>query len=235
MKSFITFLFFAFSLITVGQTKIEGIGKFKLKKTTTAYLDTLCKEQGFVRIPIKNYEMYLGVKNDVNKLIEFYPDTTNLRDGIMYAHHCKNVRAFLMQRITISGIEISGTFLTFYNDTLVQIRTDYNNKIVEAFTLKYGNPELSKKEREVECTLKETGVDIKLLSATYYQTWGNDNIKCSAVLGDFRDRNCEKKNISFIKINIDEYLDKIMKCDDQEKERIRTLQEIEKKKKLDDF
>lgn len=238
MRSIITFLILSISLITVGQNKIEGIGKFKLKKTTIKYIDTLCIEKNFERQPIRTIREYFNSKHKINLIVEVFPDTVKFEVSplsIPNSHFCKVTRVFFIPRITISGIEVSGTFLTFYNDTLVEILSDYSNEVVDAFELKYGKPEIDKKEKEENCIDKETGTTKSTISTTYYQRWNNNDIKCSAILEDYYDDNCEKTNFGLITISCLRFQEKIYDCDNQEKERIRKNQDVLKKKKLNDF
>lgn len=218
-----------------GQDKIEGIGKFKLKKTTTAYLDTLVKEKDFDRETIKNYDDYFKLMYKKDKLAEMFPDTVTTYNSPPYSHYCKDTRVFYIPKMTISEIELKDTYLTFYKDTLVDIHTDYTSEIVEAFELKYGKSEIDKKEKEVKCTLKLTGGTITYTETMFYQYWENGNIKCTAAIGDYRDSKCEKQSISYISISIEKVSEKIRECDDKERDRLKNRQDKEKKKKLDDF
>lgn len=236
MRKLVTFfLLTSLSAITFAQDKIEGIGKFKLKKTTTAYLDTLAKEKDFDRETIRTWEDYFKLRYKKEKLAEVFPDTVKAYNSPSYAHSCKDTRVFYIPKMEISGIELTDTYLTFYKDTLVNINTDYKMEITEAFELKYGKSELEKKEKEVECTLKLTGGTITYTETMFYQYWTNGSIKCTAAIGDYYDRKCEKQSLSFITIGIDKISEKIRECDNMEEERIKKKQDLEKKKKLDEF
>jgi hypothetical protein len=138
---------------TFGQDKIEGIGKFKLKKTTTAYLDTLVKEKDFDRETIHSFEEYFSLRSRTNKLAEIFPDTVKTYNSPSYSHYCADARVFYIPKIEIAGIVLTDTYLTFYKDTLVDINTDYSSQITEAFGLKYGEPQIETKDKEVKCTL----------------------------------------------------------------------------------
>ncbi|MBS1775900.1 MAG: hypothetical protein JSS64_06415 [Bacteroidetes bacterium] len=235
MRPLISLLFLFFSATTFGQDKIEGIGKFKLKKTTIAYLDTLVKEKDFDREVIKSYDDYFKIMYKKDKLAELFPDTVKTYNSPPYTHYCKDTRVFYIPKMTISDIEVKDTYLTFYKDTLVNINTDYSSEIVEAFELKYGKAELEKKEKEVKCTLKLTGSTISYTETMFYQYWDNGNIKCTAAIGDYRDSKCEKQSLSYISISIEKISEKIRECDDKEKDRLKNRQNTEKKKQLDDF
>lgn len=233
-KIIFSFLLFL-SVAAFGQAKIEGVGKFKLKKTTTAFLDTLAKEQDFDKTTIRNYDEYFKLRYKKDKVAEVFPDTVKSYNSPPYARLCGDVRVFYLPKIKISDIDIAEMYLTFYKDTLVSIQVDYAREIVEALELKYGKPELDTKEKEVTCTLKLTGSDIKYTETMYYQKWENGDIKCTAAIGDYRDSKCEKKILSYISINIEKFAEKIRDCDDKERDRIKNKENTEKKKQLDDF
>lgn len=235
MRLLISLPFLLFAIATFGQDKIEGIGKFKLKKTTIAFLDTIVKEKKFDREVIKSYDEYFKIMYKKDKLAELFPDTVKIYNSPPYTHYCQDTRVFYIPKMIISDIEIKDTYLTFYKDTLVNINTDYSSEIVEAFELKYGKAEIEKKEKEVKCTLKLTGSTISYTETMFYQYWSNDNIKCTAAIGDYRDSKCEKQSLSYISISVEKISEKIRDCDDKEKDRLKSKQNAEKKKQLDDF
>jgi hypothetical protein len=234
-KSILPLLLFFLSLATFGQNKIEGIGKFKLKKTTTSFLDTLSTEQNLEKIVIRANNEYFRIKNQDNILAEVKPDTLQPYSSPVYSHQCKDVRVFYLPNTKISDIDISEMYLTFYKDTLVDINIDYSHDIIDALTLKYGDPKLEKKENEVTCTLKLTGSEIKYKETMYYKKWENGNIKCTAAIGDYRDSKCERQTLSYISISIEATILKIQGCDEKEKTKIENDRISEKKKKLEDF
>lgn len=211
------FLLLFFSTALFGQNKIEGIGQFKLKKTSIAFLDSLAKEKYF------------------DKFVEISPDTADKYNSSPYAHLCKDARVFYIPEIKISEIKMKEMYLTFYKDTLISINTDWSEEIVEALELKYGSGELKKKDKEVKCTLNSTGETVTYTETMFYQYWENGNIKCTAALGDYHDSNCEKQTLSYIEISVENKMSKIIDCDNKEKRRISNKINSEKKKQLDDF
>ena len=230
---FISFLLL--SIRSFGQNKIEGIGKFKIKKTSVAYLDTLAKEQELDRETISTFDDYFKMRYKTNKLAEVFPDTVDTYKSPSYAHYCKDARVFYIPKMKISEIELKDTYLTFYKDTLIQINTDYSSEVTEAFELKYGKAEIEKKEKEVKCTLKMTGTDVTYTETMYYQYWENGSIKCIAAIGDYRNSKCEKTTLSYISISTEKVNEKIRDCDTKERDRLDSKKKAEKKKQLDNF
>jgi hypothetical protein len=235
MQKIILTLLVFISFNSFGQNRIEGIGKFKLKKTSVTYLDTLAKEQGLDREKINTFKEYYNLRRETNKLAEIFVDTVERYNSPSYSHYCKDARVFYIPKMKISEIELSNTYLTFYKDTLVEINTDYEREITEAFELKYGKAEIEKKEKEIKCTLKLSGAEISYTEIMYYQYWNNGNIRCTAALGDYYNSKCEKQSISYISLSVEKMTTKIRECDDKEEDRIKKKNDSEKKKKLDDF
>lgn len=224
----------AISVASIGQDKIEGIGKFRLKSTTTEYLDTLAEEKSLKRNSVGNLGDFFNIyKKD--ELVELIPDT--LKDYLSPPHAslCKDVRVFYIPQMTVSTIVLKETFLTFYRDTLVAINTNWTNEIVEALELKYGKGHLDKKEKEVSCTSSLSESSTTYTETMYYQTWQNGDIKCTAALGNYRDSKCEKKTMSYISISVEKVSIMIFDCDRQERSNLNDKKKIEKRKQLEDF
>jgi hypothetical protein len=217
------------------QEKIEGFWKLKLKKTTIAFLDTLAKEREFERVEIHTHADYYNIRNKQGKLAEVFPDTIDIYNSPSYAHYCKEARVFFISDLKISEIDFKKIYLTFFRDTLIEIQTEFDSKIVEALELKYGEPRFEKKESKANCTLKLTGTQITYTEKMFYKYWENGNIKCTTAIGDYRDSNCEKNFLSYINISIDRFLEKLSECDRKEKDKIQQKKDQEKKKLLDDF
>lgn len=221
--------------VSYSQTAIEGLGKFKLLKVTTAYLDTLAKEKSLDREKIKTSQDNIRFNNRKGKLAEIFPDTVDSYKSPIYAHQCRSVRVFFIPSIDFSGIELANTYLTFDNDTLVDIQTDYKTEVIEALKAKYGNPEIEKKENEEKCKFSYSGNEVKFTETMYYQKWSNARIKCVAVIGSYRNSQCEKKTLSYINISVEGKTTEIVKCDlliQAELEKVRTAN---KKTQLSDF
>jgi hypothetical protein len=83
--------------------------------------------------------------------------------------------------------------------------------------------------------MKLSGATVSLTETISYQTWENGNISCVAALGKHWNSECEKQLYSYISISIYEIIEKIRSCDNIEKERLKNMQNSEKKKRLKDF
>jgi hypothetical protein len=231
-------LFISLTLISnsiLSQDRIEGLGKFKLNKTTVSFIDTFTIENKLTKKTAHSFEETYSIQRNGNIICELFPDTIKTYMSPSYTHFCENTRTFFIPKFTISEIPISNTYLIFYNDTLISIKTDYSSAITEAFELKYGKSKLEVKEKEVNCTLKLTGAPLTFTEKMFYQNWENGKIKCVAAIGDYRDSKCEKQTLSYINFSVDNIEEKIRECDDVKKAIIKSKQDNEKKKKLDGF
>lgn len=228
-------MFYFISIGSVAQNKIEGIGKFKIQKTTTSSLDSIVKELDYDREKITSWDEYFKISSKENKIAEIFPDTVNKYGSLSYSTYCTTARVFYIPRFKVSGIELKNTYFTFYKDTLIKIKTDYSGDIIDAFETKYGKPVLDKSEKKVECTLTYTGTKVTYKETIYYQYWENENIKCTAAIGEYRSSNCERKILSYISVGIEKLEDVVRECDRKEKDRLNENLNFEKKKKLADF
>lgn len=75
MKKIITMTFLTFSILSFSQSKIEGIGKFKLKKMTTSSLNSLIKDEGFTKKTISSRDEYFKILREKKIVVEVFPDT----------------------------------------------------------------------------------------------------------------------------------------------------------------
>lgn len=218
-----------------GQEKMEGIGRFKLNKTTIEYLDTLSSEKGYDRSVVNNFSEIFRLRGRSNKLIEIVKDTVEGYRSPTYSHYCKYARVFYIPEITISNVSIKELYLTFLNDTLISIHLDYSSEVVDALNLKYGEGRLESKERETECTLKLTGANVTYNDKMFYRHWENGKINCTAAIGNYRDSKCEKQILSYISIYVLSAEEKLRSCDEKERKIAEEIKSSRKKKELADF
>ncbi|MFT3679476.1 MAG: hypothetical protein QM791_04340 [Ferruginibacter sp.] len=235
MRQIITFiLLLSFSFVN-GQDKIEGIGKFKLNKLTYLQLDSLAQEWQYGRDATRKFSEYSSYAGQKNYLIQLLPDTLKEYGSPPHTHHCKQTRVFYIPTIKVSDIELKDLFLTFYNDTLVELDVEYSSQIVKALSLKYGEPTIEEKEKDIQCTLSLTGSSIALKEKMYYQHWVNNTIRCMAVIGTYYNNDCEKRTLKYINIFATNIYEELRKCDEEAQGKIINKKDQELKKKLDDF
>ncbi|WP_123985231.1 hypothetical protein [Taibaiella soli] len=219
------------SNLIFAQDKIEGIGPFKINRTTTAYVDTLVND-GYKKITVKTADPQSTVRGLKEKAIaELMPDSTKLYNS-PHTHRCNGVRTFFIPFMEIAGITIENIYLTFYHDVLVDISTDYSAELKNALMLKYGEVPAQELSSENNCTLPATKADMSLTAKSYYYTWKNEGIKCIASIGYYWDHNCEKQYLSYVNVGVSGITSVIMDCDRAEREKQKKRQDEEKRKKL---
>ena len=228
-----------FANTAFGQDKISGLGKFKLKVTTTSVTEEVAKELGTKLKVVNNFSDEIKYKNGKPRIIELKVDTTKEYDSPAYAHECLNVRVFNINEYTIANIKIKDIYLTFLNDTLVSINCYRNSELEEAFELKYGEPKKRKEEKEVKCTRTYTGTDVTYdvtyKEKSYSSTWYNGDISCVCILSNYYDSECKEHYLSFCDLSVEGVRSKISSCDNKIKEEREERKKSQKKATLRDF
>lgn len=129
MKRIITItLMLLIGVITYAQ-KPEGIGKFKINKSTVEIINDIEKE--------------IGKPCEITNMIAFYSQSSTgveLEEILLDTTLCNNSRIFYLSEYTISDIKLKNIFLLFYKDNLVEFRCDKNKEIDILFSRKYGRP-----------------------------------------------------------------------------------------------
>ena len=120
---------------------LEGIGNFKLGKTTLSIINDLeLSLKTKVNKVYNNTDEYSFIID--TKILQLLPNPNQkyvFENPSKYSF-CPDVKIFKIKKITISGIEIENLFLTFYKDTLVELKCDENDNIYKALEYKYGKP-----------------------------------------------------------------------------------------------
>lgn len=234
MKKIITIIFLTFSILSFGQSKIEGIGKFKIKQLTVSSLNSLIKDEGLTKKTVSSSKEYFGLLRQKEVIAEVFPDTIKSYNSPPSSSYCHDTRVFLIPEIEISKIKLNEIILTFYNDTLVKINTKYGAEIVDALTIKYGEPYVTKRENIDECTDPLEG-KVSKPSKIFYQEWKNEDITCTAALGYYFNDKCENTIISYLNISLQNIDLKIRGCDTQELQNIKKRQKEGRKDELEGF
>ncbi len=205
--------FFAMS-----QSKIEGIGKYKIGKSTIAIIDSVKSEL--------SYRFGMGYSTYI---FESVPDSTS-SDPTVY---CSGVRVFIsIEGLRISGIELGYTRFTFYRDTLIRMEFNYDFELEHFLTLKYGNPILKDESRTINCTYKLTGRSVAEREERVTKTWSNGKIKATSKIDKRLNDKCKIEDSSFFKIELQPLASELDMCSQKEKNRLTTKNV---RQKLKDF
>jgi hypothetical protein len=223
------------AFVSYAQTeKLEGIGKFKIGKTTLAIIPELETELSTKTKRALTYSD-VNAEKDRTAILELIPDSISSFKGPVYASQCKDVKVYLLPKYTVAGIELTQVRLRFYNGKLIDFSCDEAGKLADALTVKYGPAHSDYKERPIPCTLRNTGVSITRTGQTATKSWGSESLPAKYVVSKYYDNNCEEKYLSFFSIYDSSAVRKIAACEKEVAARIEKASSEEKRKKLGDL
>ena len=144
-----------------GWAQISGIGVFKIDKTTTKIIDSICAANGIEKKVIttdlssevtKQMEDEAKLLGTVKYIYELKKDSFDLEAADFHSKSFKNVRTFYINYQSVSGIDISNIYLTFYRDTLIEFSCPGSIGFIEALNKKYGVPKLlNSRKKTITC------------------------------------------------------------------------------------
>jgi len=221
--------------ITVtAQPKIDGIGSFRIGKTTSSTLEQIASENNIkINTTSTSMDRYLAdgsvYKTTKNIFVLREASGTDIEDS--HYKYSKDVKVFLIDYIDISSVPYSKLYLSFYKDTLYSIYSEGSNDISEAMTTKYGEPELKVTKKKVKCTGRISG-NFEVEEVRYNSQWvtGSPDIKAASHIGVFYNSKCEKLQYSYFSIENEIIAKKIKTEEDRlSKEKESAIKERNKK------
>jgi len=147
-SSFTALLIVIFTFVASSQSRIDGIGKFRLGATTEEVKEILV-EVGRTAFNISDFSEIPVVSNDREKLGKFCMQFKQNEDSTFSdAPLVKNEDIFYIDICPIvDKISLYSLYLHFYNDSLYCISGGFSDFLIDGFKLKYGEP---KEERKVD-------------------------------------------------------------------------------------
>lgn len=116
---------------------LEGIGNFKTGKTTISIIKDL-----EVETKSKVKKIYDQIEEnywfDGSKIHQLLPNPTESYKNPSKVSYCPEVKIFKIETVTISDVTLNDIYLTFYRDTLIELKCDENEEIAKAMEYKYG-------------------------------------------------------------------------------------------------
>jgi hypothetical protein len=121
---------------------LDGLGEFQIGKST--YMNTINslknewrkdKRYSYSNNGKESGELFKGLKELKNDTATISKNTSSFSTRFLA---CKDVKAIGLDHYFIGDNEIDSLLLIFYEDILIRIDCQQNNKIDEGFTLKYG-------------------------------------------------------------------------------------------------
>ena len=241
-KIFVALMLISFFAFSQDTPQLEGIGKFKINKTTISIVNDLSKE---LRVSLKkinssqqefdedrNDDHYIG-----NYILELIRDTINQYESPAYSSNCPNVKVFKIRSYEIAGIKIEKIYLHFYNDILIEFECENNDQLREAMRLKYGKSKLDFKEKEIKCTYTSNGNQITYKEISSTESWYNSDttVTGTCLLNVYYSEKCEKSTINILSISNYKFSKTIYDCDKANREATEARKNAQKKSKLSEF
>ncbi len=215
--------------------KIDGIGKFKIGKTTLAVIAELESELNTQVKQAKTQDDVYQESGHYNVILELIPDTVSEYDGPSAASQCLAVKSYLIPRYKLADIGLEDVKLIFVGGVLADFQCSEPNELVEALEIKYGKTPVKATEETIYCTLNLTGQRISHKETMYTQSWGSATIPASYVLSVYYDSDCKKQRLSFFHVYSLPVMSKVYKCEDASRKRREASANAERKKKLSDL
>lgn len=241
-KPLLTPIFVLLALYSFAQDKIEGVGKFKVKKTTTSIMKDIATELGTKIQIVTNYDQYFDLTSPSSllkkqRVLEFKPDTIDKANyyNTTLATLCPEYQVFLITSYDIAGINLKNIRLTYFRDTLAAFHCDYSTQIKEALTLKYGASKDTATTKDVLCTFTYTGNQVTYKEVTSYNRWNNDDISATLYLHRYYDDKCKEKFLSYFDVSVAKHILTKSSCDEEMRKNAAEQMKKVKKDKYSDF
>jgi hypothetical protein len=235
MKTFLYCLAISCIASTLGftQSKIDGIGKFKIGKADISIVDSVAAE---LQTEIKPVDQGHKIVDRTDKAV-FELKVNKLKPYMTpaYTSYCPSVRVFYITTYTVADIEIKEIYLTFKDNMLIEFRSKSSTEIEKAIETKYGpkTPVVTKKQ--VKCRYKLTGNSVILENITYKKQWKNLNIVATTTLQSNYDDKCEKQYYNDLEIKDSAKIKIANDCEAQAKALEEKQTNQQERKKLSDF
>jgi hypothetical protein len=213
--------------------KITGFGTLKLGMD----VKDLAELNGAKEM--KTYSDFISkvYKNYSNNVVyEQITDTTKIERG--FGSPDKKVRIFTLPKINVTDeIVLKFVELKFYENKLYYIKCDYVKNLVEALTLKYGEPKVDTKLEDKEFTYTSTGNKITKTEKKYTSNWNtNDtNVVCLSYMSIYFNSKGEEKFLSYVNLYNSETVIMVNKSESIFYEKQKAKEEADKKSKLSKF
>lgn len=236
MRYFLLLITVLASGFCFGQEKIEGIGKFKIGKTSIEVIRELETELSASIETINTInDRRVYSPGQSAAIYQVLPNRDQPLMSAIHASFCATVKVYLIPNYTISGIKIKNMYLSFENDVLQVLTIDSSTEIDEALTSKYGEPALNVDKKTVNCVYKLTGATVPYEDVTYRKKWINGTIEAESTLMKYYNSECKVNYINYLTVQDTRSATAMLKCSNAERDQLRDAKKEEKKKSLKDF
>lgn len=185
------------------QEKINGLGVFKIGQPISVVED-YARENKIKISTVDSYSDYskYSIKKEPYIIeIKKNTDPKHKYDSPAEAPECEKSRVFIINGYSVADIQLKQLTLDFFNGSLYKIDANYDEKLVDALTVKYGEPETTKKVDSVTCLYNLTGNRVTKTSNTFTKTWKNNQIVTYASIGSYFNDKCKENFLSYVIIS----------------------------------
>lgn len=186
---------FLISFNCFSQSKIDGIGIFKIDKTNIKIIDSLSKNGYELKTCSDSYNCsHYNVKG--MNIYEKINDSTKYDISLPII---KENKTFIIGEYFVAGINIKNLELNFYNGILFEIKSSENIELQSALNEKY-NGTIKSNKKEITC--RSIYGEFKEEEVTYTTTYRNDEkINAYSVLHIYFDKKCKKNTLNYLIIS----------------------------------
>lgn len=154
-RIFFTLFLFLFSFIVFSQ-KIDGVGKFRIDKTSVSIITDIEREN----------KIHFSITNE----LDFSLNKGNFNEILLDS---STIRLFYISEYVVYDIKLTNIYLYFYNDNLIQFRCDVNKDMNMLLARKYGRPIIDEKRIS---NVKNQSLNLIYDESYSKYTWINTNI-----------------------------------------------------------
>jgi hypothetical protein len=199
----------------------KGIGNFKVGETTISII-----KKSEVRKVNDSSDEYWWIGG--SEVLQLFPNPTNVINNPSKVSYCPEVKIFKVKSITISSIPLEDVYLTFYRDTLIELKCNENEKIATAMEYKYGKGTKIIENIGIKCGYGYSNGTVRIL------LWQNKKIKAEIHKGHVF---CMEDQFDYyFRINSKSTnYNSIISCDTINKRRFTNKIKEEEKSKLKNF
>lgn len=210
---------------------LEGLGRFKINKTTPAVIEEVTKELGCT---VQHaYSMTrLSAAEDSSVVFKLdYESSDEYPDATYHASACPDAQVFFIPNYSVAEIPLKGLCLTFYKGLLARIDVEGAKDLAEAFEVKYGAPKMDVTRTPVPCIYVNTGNRTSYTNETYVSHWYNGPLNASYTLSKYYNSECKPQYLSFLLLGDEQKMGIIGRCHDAgERAKTATINAAKRKK-----
>ncbi|MCK8496054.1 hypothetical protein M0L20_29580 [Spirosoma sp. RP8] len=218
MKILCSVLLYFACLASNAQDKIEGIGKFKIGKTTVNDLMKYARGSSLA-VQEAQSDVYEGSTGILYKL-SYKPDYVLDR-----VSGCTSTSVYYLRKYDVAGIEINNVYLMFFDNLLISFEADNSPELKTAFVTKYGEPELSSNHQTVRCGTE----------TTYYSKWYNGTVTATALFSKLFSSSCKITYVDILTIADEVLIKNERECRELARAKLNSIKQSADKKALKDL